>query len=76
MKITSYKTSTRYDDDFGGNHIDRERERERRATAGLFVDFSRFLCAKCKTHAPRLGSTMIGKRRICGECKVARQVAI
>jgi len=59
-----------YDNDLGGNHIQRERERANAPQIRLPPMNSR-RCTRCKERKPARGGTGIGRRDgfICADCK-------
>lgn len=60
---------SRYDKDFGGNHI--QRERDRASARILLSPMNSRLCTRCKTRKPAKGGTGIGRKDgfICADCK-------
>lgn len=61
---------TRYDDDLGGNHIQRERDKCK-PSKFVFSHVPSRLCAKCKKKKPVKGGSGIGTRFgfVCADCK-------
>ena len=59
---------TRYDNDGGGNHIERCRN-EYKGYGKIFHDFSHRACTSCKRKMPTKDGAGIGKKFICFYCK-------
>lgn len=63
-------TQTRYDNDYYGNHIQRERDKNAVPRLCLTPQNTR-RCTRCKTRKPAKGGTGIGVRDgfICADCR-------
>lgn len=61
---------TRFDNDGGGNHIQRIKDRQtKKFTGGVFYkDSTKRFCPMCKLKKPRAGSSGVGDRFKCAEC--------
>lgn len=66
MKQTSHGHGSRYDNDGGGNHIDRIRERA--PGLGMFLNFRKRFCWSCKQYRPKDKAPAVKGWR-CKECK-------
>src|SRR5574340_1034520 len=59
--------STRYDNDLGGNHIERERDRAR--SSGIFLGYAMRRCLGCGKKKPTKGGKgQAGKHWRCADC--------
>jgi len=66
MKQSSHGHGSRYDNDGGGNHIDRIRERA--PGLGMFLNFRKRFCWECKQYRPKDKAPAVKGWR-CKECK-------
>ena len=66
MKQPSHGHGSRYDNDGGGNHIDRIRERA--PGLGMFLNFRKRFCWECKQYRPKDKAPAVKGWR-CKECK-------
>jgi len=68
MKKQSAGTGTRFDNDLGGNHVDRVRHQSR--SLGVYLDYSHRWCFGCKQKQKvKGGSGILGKKWRCANCK-------
>ena len=57
---------TRYDADFGGNHI--QKLRDQSPSAGVFLPYHKRFCETCQRHMPKDGTKAV-KGWKCEECR-------
>ena len=58
---------TMFDNDFGGNHLDRLRKTA--PQIGVFLDYANRWCSACGHKKPTKGGTKPGKGWMCADCK-------